>query len=280
MPKAPAKTGKKTSKPASAHSTTRKSAAQKRKADQYNDPKHNYLQYWEGREYEHLAEEMAIARLLRGKRFKQAVDIGGGYGRLCILLENYADRVTLAEPSQQQLDIAADFLKTHPEIERKLMQADDLKFKDGSVDLVTMIRVMHHLPDPSTEFKEISRILSPDGYAIVEVANYAHIRNRVRHLMRRERMPVKPVDIRSAANRRADEIAFVNHNPATVVRQLEHAGLRVEATLSVSNLRSVRLKQIMPRELMLGAERLLQRPLATVYFGPSIFFMVRKSRAA
>jgi len=248
-----------------------------RKADQYNDPSHNYLHYWQGREYEHAAEEVAIKKLLKGRHFRTAVDVGGGYGRLCLLLENYADKVTLAEPSQQQLDIAADFLKDHPEIDRKLMQADDLKFKDGSIDLLTMIRVMHHLPDPSVEFSEIARVLSDEGCAIVEVANYVHMRNRLKHLARRERMPVKPVDIRSEANKREDEIPFVNHNPYTVIRQLEHAGLRVESTLSVSNLRSVRLKKIMPREVMLGAERMLQRPLAMMYFGPSIFFLVRKA---
>lgn len=268
MPKTTAKT---TAKTKSAKTT-------KKRADQYNDPKHNYLHYWEGRQYEHLAEEIAINKLLHGKHFKTAVDVGGGYGRLCVQLENYADHVTLAEPSRQQLDIAADFLKDHPEIDRKLMQADNLEFKDGSIDLLTMIRVMHHLPDPSAEFKEIARVLSPDGYAIIEVANYLHMRNRMKYLARRERMPVKPVDIRSEANKRKDEIAFVNHNPSTVVRQLEHAGLRVENTLSVSNLRSVRLKKIMPRELMLGAERVLQRPLATVYFGPSIFFLIRKNQ--
>lgn len=251
--------------------------ATKKKADQYNDPKHNYLHYWDGRQYEHAAEEIAITRLLRGKHFKTAVDVGGGYGRLCVQLEAYSGHVTLAEPSQQQLDIAVDFLKDHPEIDRKLMQADDLKFKDGSIDLLTMIRVMHHLPDPSAEFNEIARVLSPDGFAIIEVANYLHIRNRLRHLARGQRMPVKPVDIRSEANKGKDEIAFVNHNPATVIRQLEHAGLRVESTLSVSNLRSARLKQIMPRELMIGAERVLQKPLASIYFGPSIFFLVRKS---
>lgn len=279
MPKTAAK--KSPTKTAKTAKTSKSTVAKaKKRADQYNDPKHNYLQYWEGRQYEHLAEEIALAKLLGGKYFKNAVDVGGGYGRLSILLENYAEHVTLAEPSRQQLDMAADFLKDHPDIERKLMQADDLKFDDGSVDLLTMIRVMHHLPDPSAEFNEIARVLSPDGYAIVEVANYLHIRNRLRHLARRERMPVKPVDIRSAANKRAEEIAFVNHNPATVVRQLEHAGLRVEATLSVSNLRSVRLKRVMPRELMLGAERILQRPLAAIYFGPSIFFLVRKSRSA
>lgn len=249
-----------------------------RKADQYNDPKHNYLRYWDGREYEHAAEEIAIRRLLRGRHFKKAVDVGGGYGRLCVLLEEYADHVTLAEPSQQQLDIAADFLKDHPEIDRKLLQAGDLKFKDGSIDLLTMIRVMHHLPDPSEEFNEIARVLGTDGYAIVEVANYIHARNRLRHIIKLQKLPVKPVDIRSAPNKKSDEIPFVNHNPHTVIRQLQHAGLEVAATLSVSNLRSPGLKKVLPRSMMLGVERLVQRPLANMYFGPSVFFLVRKSR--
>lgn len=261
-----------------AKTTTTKTKA-KKKADQYNDPNHNYLHYWEGREYEHQAEEIAIRKLLRGKHFGTAVDVGGGYGRLCVLLEEYADKVTLAEPSQQQLDIAAKYLKDHSEIDRSLMQADDLKFESGSIDLLTMIRVMHHLPDPTPEFAEIARVLSPDGIAIVEVANYMHMRNRLRHLAKRQHMPVKPVDIRSAEHRNSEEIPFVNHNPHTVMRQLEHAGLQVEATLSVSNLRSVRLKKILPREVMLGAEKALQRPLASVYFGPSIFFLIRKSRS-
>jgi SAM-dependent methyltransferase len=248
----------------------------KRRADQYNDPKHNYRKYWEGREYEHAAEEIAMHKLLRGKHFRNAVDVGGGYGRLCLLLEQYADKVTLAEPSQQQLDIAQDYLKKHPEIDRKLSQADDLPFTDGGVDLLTMVRVMHHLPDPASEFQEINRVLAADGYAVIEVANYTHIRNRLKHLARGQRLPVKPVDIRSPENRRADEIPFVNHNPATVVRQLEHAGLRVDAVLSVSNLRSVRLKQVVPQPIMLGVERAVQRPLAHLYFGPSIFFLVHK----
>src|SRR6266699_3705755 len=90
-----------------------------KKADQYNDPSHNYLHYWDGRDYEHAAEELAIKRLLQGRHFKHAVDVGGGYGRLCVLLEKYADRVTLAEPSQQQLDIADEFLKGHPTVDKK-----------------------------------------------------------------------------------------------------------------------------------------------------------------
>jgi SAM-dependent methyltransferase len=256
---------------------TPKKSAPKKKADQYNDPTHNYLHYWDGREYEHAAEEIAIRKLLKKKHFETATDVGGGYGRLCLLLEEFADDVTLAEPSQQQLDIAGDFLADHPEIHRKLMQADDLKFKDNSVELLTMIRVMHHLPDPSPEFAEIARVLSPHGYAIIEVANYAHFRNRLKHVAKRRRLPTKPVDIRSAANQRKDEIPFVNHNPSTVIRQLELAGLEVEKKLSVSNLRSQSLKKIAPRSLMLTTEKVMQRPLAPLYFGPSIFFLVRKA---
>ncbi len=250
----------------------------KKKADQYNDPSHNYLQYWDGRDYEHAAEEIAIKRLLGAKTFKNAADIGGGYGRLCVMLRKYADKVTLAEPSKQQLDIAKDFLKNYPDVKRLLTQADDLKFKDKSLDLITVIRVMHHLPDPQKEFKEFARVLSDDGIIILEVANYAHGRNRLKHLLKGKKLPAEPVDIRSEVNRSKDEIAFVNHNPKTVQRQLAHAGLKVEKVLSVSNLRSPALKKIAPKGVMLVAERILQPTLARTYFGPSIFFLVKKAK--
>jgi SAM-dependent methyltransferase len=249
-----------------------------RKADQYNDPSHNYLKYWEGRDYENAAEEMAIKRFLRGKHFKHAVDVGGGYGRLCILLEKYADKVTLAEPSQQQLDIAKDFLKGHPEIERALLQADDLKFPAGSIDLVTMIRVMHHLPDPMPEFREIRRTLHNDGVFILELANNAHARNRVKYALRGKAVPTKPVDIRSPENRREEEIPFVNHNPNTVIKQLKKAGFEVHKILSVSNLRSPTIKKVMPTPLMLTVEKLMQPALAKTYFGPSVFFLLKKTK--
>lgn len=259
--------------------TTKNSAKTKvKKADQYNDPSHNYLRYWDGRDYEHAAEEMALKRLLKGKHFKHAADIGGGYGRLCLFLENYADKVTLAEPSQQQLDIAKDFLKGHPEIDRVLTQTEDLKLKDKSVDLITVIRVMHHLPEPADSFAELARVLTDDGYLILEVANYAHGRNRLKHILKGKKLPAEPVDIRSAQNKKKDEIPFVNHNPKTVVKQLAHAGLKVEKVLSVSNLRSPGLKKVVPKGVMLSAEKVLQTTLARTYFGPSVFLLVKKAK--
>lgn len=256
-----------------------KDAEQKRRVGlYYNDPSYNYAQYWNGRDYEHAAEEIAIRRLLHGRHFRNAADIGGGYGRLCLLLEQYADHVVLAEPSQQQLNLAKDYLKDHPEIERRLMQANDLQFGDGSIDLLTMVRVMHYLPDPTAELAEIARVLSDDGFAIVELANYAHIRNRLKHMFKMQKLPLKPVDIRSAEHRKnKNDVPFVNHNPRTVMRQFAHAGLKVERVLSVSNLRSPRLKRVVPLPIMLTVERWMQSPLAGIFFGPSIFFLVKKS---
>ncbi|MDZ7786179.1 MAG: class I SAM-dependent methyltransferase [Candidatus Saccharibacteria bacterium] len=262
---------KKTTKPA-------KSATKKKAADQYDRGDYNYLHYWRERDYEHAAEELAITRLLKGKHFKTAVDIGGGYGRLCVALREYADEVTLAEPSKKQLEIAEEFLKDHPKIKSVRTQADKLTFADKSFDLITMIRVMHHLPDPSKEFAELERVLADEGYLILEVANYAHGRNRVKHAMRGKKLPLDPVDIRSRENQNDDEPAFVNHNPKTVIKQLAHAGLKVEKTLSVSNLRSPGLKKIVPKSAMLSVEKFLQKPLAKTYFGPSVFFLVRKAR--
>ncbi len=254
------------------------SFSEKITADQYDDPTHNYLRYWDGRGYEDGAERIAIKRLLYGKHFRHAVDIGGGYGRLCIFLEKYADKVTLAEPSQQQLDIAADFLKDHSKVDRQLVQVQRLPFADNSIDLFTMIRVMHHLPDPKVPFKELHRVLSDSGYIILEMANYTHFRNRLKYAAKRMKLPEEPVDIRSVQNRGEAEIPFVNHNPHTVIRQLAQAGLLVEQTLSVSNLRSPGLKKVMPKSLMLTLEKLLQKPLANSHFGPSTFFLVRKAK--
>jgi SAM-dependent methyltransferase len=254
-----------------------KDTAPKRRADQYNDPTHNYLKYWEGRDYENEAEEMAIKRLLKGKHFKHAVDVGGGYGRLCVLLENYARKVTLAEPSQQQLDIAKVYLQDHPRVDRQLLQAADLKFKDGTVDLVTMIRVMHHLPDPVAELAEIARVLSKDGIAIIEVANYLHARNRLKHFLQWKKMPLDPVSLRPVAKNGKNDIPFVNHNPHTVIKQLAHAGLKVDKVLSVSNLRSPVVKKVVPKKLMLMIEELMQPTLANSFFGPSVFLLVKKA---
>ncbi|MEK7561947.1 MAG: methyltransferase domain-containing protein [Patescibacteria group bacterium] len=244
-----------------------------RRADQYDAPKYNYQDYWTGREYEHAAEEMALKRLLKGQHFGRAVDVGGGYGRLCKFLTNFAGRVTLAAPSQQQLDIAKIYLKDTPQVEQKLLQAADLQMKAGSVDLVLVVRVLHHLPDPAPEFKEITRVLKPGGTFILEFANDAHFLNRVRYGFKGKKVPKKPVDI---STKKDSKIPFVNHHPKTIIQLLHDAGFEVETALSGSNLRSPRLKKVLGKNILLGLEKVLQPMLAPLYFGPSVWLRLRK----
>ena len=247
-----------------------------KKADQYDDPKYNYQDYWAGREYEHAAEGIALKRLLRGRHFKHAVDVGGGYGRLSRFLTTFADKVTLAEPSQQQLDIARIYLKDTPEVEQKKLQAADLKIPAASVDLVLVVRVLHHLPDPSAEFREIARVLEPGGTFILEFANDAHFLNRVRYAVKGKRVPKKPVDISSQASKKAGEIAFVNHHPKTIIKLLNAADFEVDAVLSGSNLRLPVLKRLLGKNIRVGLEKLLQPMLAPLYFGPSVWLRLKK----
>jgi ubiquinone/menaquinone biosynthesis C-methylase UbiE len=247
---------------------------QRKVADQY-DRGYDYTQYWTHRGYEHAAEEAALRRLLKGRHFAKAADVGGGFGRLCLLLREYADHVTLAEPSLTQLQ-AAEKVLAGTDIEKVQTQADDLAFDDASLDLITMVRVMHHIPEPTKEFAEIARVLKPGGTAIIEVANYGHFKNRLKYRRSRKEMPTEPVSIRTAESDQPDAIAFVNHNVDTVVRQLDEAGLSLTSKLSVSNLRSQRLKQMIPAKAMLGIEKVAQRRLARFDFGPSIFLELRR----
>lgn len=247
----------------------------KKVADQY-DRGYDYTAYWDDRDYEHESEQAAIRRLLDGRRFAHAADIGGGFGRLCLLLREYADRVTLAEPSQTQLD-AAEKVLAGTDIEKVRTQADDLAFEDGSLDLITMVRVSHHIPEPSKEFAEIARVLAPGGTAIIEVANYGHAKNRRRFAKEGKALPTEPVSIRTVKADEPDAIAFVNHNVDTVVGQLATAGLVLQRKLSVSNLRSEKLKKLLPTGLLVAVEKRLQKPLADRDFGPSIFLELRKA---
>jgi SAM-dependent methyltransferase len=173
--------------------TTPASKTTARRTDIYNDPSFNYAQFWSGRDYEHHAEVIALEYLLRGRKFGHAIDIGGGFGRLSVILAGYADRVTLVDPSSQQLALSEQIFPGHPKLERQLMDAANLGFDDETADLVTLIRVLHHLPDPAPELAELARILRPGGLAVIEVANSAHVANRLRYLLRGERVPRTPV---------------------------------------------------------------------------------------
>jgi SAM-dependent methyltransferase len=248
-----------------------------RRADHYDDPAFNYQDYWRGRDYEHAAEQAAIDRLLASRRFRRALDVGGGYGRLTRLLVNYADEVILAEPSEQQLGLARAYLRNAPAVRCLPAQACDLRLPDSSVDVAMLVRVLHHIPDPQPELAEIARVLRPGGTLLLEFANLGHALNRVRYALRGRHVPLAPVDLAASAGRRREGVPFVNHHPKAMRTLLERAGFAVEVVLSASNLRNPALKRVLSASAMLRIERRLQPALAPLYFGPSIWLRLRKA---
>ena len=257
----------------------------RRAANYYGVPAHSYPEYWHGRAYEHNSEAMAIRRLLSGKHFVHAADLGGGYGRLCPVVREFTESLDLLEPTKQQLELARDHTKSDGAVQVRLMPGNKLDYKDGALDLVLMVRVLQRLADPADEFTEIARVLRDDGYAVIEVANYVHATNRIKHLLRGKHMPHQPIDMtqrKSSLQTPWAEyepgVPFFSHNPETVIKQLAHAGLRVEKTLSVSNLRNPFIKKVLAGPVGMQVESALQPLMATSYLGPSIFFLVKKAQ--
>ena len=242
----------------------------------YNDPQFSYLKYWQGREYEHQAEVLAIKRLLGKLRFTQIIDIGGGYGRLTSLISQYSKDTTLVEPSQKQRQIAKKQLSTL-NISIVSGKASQTGLSDSSCDLVTMIRLLHHLPDLSPTFAEAARILKPHGYFLFEFANSLNFKARLTNLAAGRSLSTLPLERRRPTNIRRGSIPFVNHHPQAIFKLLTKNGFTTIQTLSVSNFRSSWLKKIIPSPILLVLESIFQYLFSGFYFGPSIFILARKT---
>ena len=245
--------------------------------DFYDDQNYDYEDFWVGRDYEHNAEVIALSKLLKGRHFKLAMDYGGGYGRLSPIILEHCDRLLLADPSVKQLNIGRRFLKDYANVDFvKILKNNKIPADDGSLELLVMIRVSHHLIDPKPTFKDIYRVLDAEGMAIIEIANEAHMINRLRYLKQLKQVPLTPVPIGQKANGIEVDSPFVNHNPKTIERLFADVKLRPVAKLSVSNLRHPVIKRLLPQPIMLKVERAGQAGLAKLNFGPSMFYLVKK----
>ncbi|MCL5113173.1 MAG: class I SAM-dependent methyltransferase [Patescibacteria group bacterium] len=249
----------------------------KDKINFYDDTKHFYEDFWIGRDYEHFSEVLALRNMLNKKHFKVAMDFGGGYGRLSDILLDYSDKVILVDPSTKQLNIAKDKFKNQKNIEYVLINKKNyIPAKDNSIDLLLMVRVSHHVPDPTKLFKDIYRVISPNGYALIEVASNAHFISRLKQYSKFKAVPKTPIKVGSVANGLRDETPFVNHNPETIISELKDCGFSLEKKLSVSNFRNRFLKTHFRLDQLLRAEKITQNQLAKINFGPSIFILVKK----
>lgn len=97
-----------------------------------------------------------------------AVDLGCGTGDLLAHLQNVSDRVIGVDKSPKMLEQARKrFRNEKSKIDLRIGEIEHLPLGDREADLAIINMVLHHIPSPLESFKEISRILRPNGCFII-----------------------------------------------------------------------------------------------------------------
>ncbi len=142
-----------------------------------------------------------------------------------------------------------------------------------------MVRVMHHMKEPSPVFEKIENLLTPGGYVIFEFANKIHFKKLINRILKGDFKFMtnrETIDVRSAKSKKDKTIPFLNYHPSVIKEELKKHNLEIIETRSVSNIRNPFFKRHLPKNVLLEIERFVQKPLSYVYFGPSIFVLARK----
>jgi ubiquinone/menaquinone biosynthesis C-methylase UbiE len=244
---------------------------------------YDYASYWEGREYEHQAEIEAIKDFLtKIPKVTKILEIGAGFGRLVPVYAHRAKKIIVSDPSAGLLKEARKNLK-----DKKIRYIhagyDTLvdKLRAKTIDLVVLVRVLHHIENPKECFEAINRLLNDRGYLILEFANKSHFKAEVKEFFKGNftyPADIFPKDIRSKKSKKEKSIAFYNYHPDKIIHTLEDAGFEIIEKRSVSNFRNPLLKQTFPINTVLALEKFFQKPLAFLNFGPSVFILARKTK--
>ena len=98
-------------------------------------------------------EHLANAIVLRGKA---VVDVGCGDGAFVRALAAAGAHAIGIEISE---DAVAQARANDPGHRYELGGAERLPLEDASVDVATLMRSLHHVPDPASAFPELARVV-------------------------------------------------------------------------------------------------------------------------
>jgi ubiquinone/menaquinone biosynthesis C-methylase UbiE len=221
--------------------------------------------FWDqgGREYEDLAEGIALERLLP-KSGNLLLELGAGAGRNTPRYKGFK-RVILLDYSTTQLAQAQERLRRS---DRYVFVAADiyrLPFIDSLFDAATMIRTLHHMADAPEALAQVRDILQPGGTFILEFANKLNLKAIVRYLLGRQKwspFTLEPVEF---------VVLNFDFHPKMIRRWLEALDFSVERTLTVSHFRIGFLKRLVPAKILAALDGIFQPTGALWQFSPSVF---------
>jgi len=222
-----------------------------------------------GRAYEDQVEAVALRRLLPSNG-NLLLEIGAGAGRNTSRYDGF-ERIVLMDYSLTQIQQAQEHLGRG---DRYIYVAADvytLPFVDRLFDGATMIRVLHHISEPSQALSQIQRVMRGGGTFILEFANKLNLKSILRYSFAKQDwspFTLEPV-----------EFAPLNFDfhPKAVRAWLINADFELQRQLTVSHFRISFLKKLVPIKLLVWMDSLAQLTGNWWQLTPSVF---TKSRAA
>lgn len=225
-------------------------------------------EFWgAGRDYEDMAERIALRRLLpaHGRRL---LEIGAGFGRLADLYAGF-EQVVLLDYSRSLLEEARDRLGHDPRFLFVAGNLYDLPFLPGRFDAVVMVRVIHHVVDVPRALEQVHHVLADDGRFVLEFANKRHLKAIARYLLRRQAAnPFSPQPYEFVP------LNFDFH-PDWMRARWGDAGFRCEARRALSLFRLPALKRAVGAARLARWDGALQGPAALYPLSPSVMVRLR-----
>ena len=225
--------------------------------------------FWEegGRAYEDGAEMLALKKLLPSGG-RHLLELGAGAGRNTPRYKGF-ERITLVDYSTTQLAQAIQRLGQSDRYRFVAADVYRLPFAPAIFDAATMIRTLHHLSEPHIALEQTRLALSDNAFFLLEFANKRNLKSILRYWMgKQDWNPFRPEAVEFV------ELNFDFH-PASVRAMLKDSGFAIERQISVSYLRAAFFKRILPLNLMLAKEKVLQVIASWAALSPSIFLRTR-----
>ena len=119
----------------------------------------------------HLCAYRLAATIGQGRRMLE-VGCGSGYG--AYYLSHVAQRVTAVDMDAHAIERAQGLFR-RPNLEYRAMDGRGLGLPEASFDVVGTFQVIEHIPEPQLPdfVRELSRVLTPDGIAVISTLNLA-----------------------------------------------------------------------------------------------------------
>lgn len=242
----------------------------------YDGENYDYKEYWDGREYEDLAEKKLLTKLMYNMKGKRFIDIGGSFGRNTSLYADKYEKVVIMDYSLQTLlKYEKQILKAHPNTTLIAGNAYKPPFKNNSFDGGLTVRVLHHLEDPEGYFSAVSKILNNNAKFIQEIPNKVHLKAKLKWLLNGnfKMLNTQPYKQPSKSTEGSkDEGIFLNYHPKHVRQMMKTVGFTNFKKAGASYLRIPMLKKLLSLNILLMFETFAQNLFKATNIAPSIFF--------